>query len=229
MLLTPYGLREWGLILVVGTGVAVGLAVLGWWIPVAVVVLATLAGLAFFRDPLRRVPAEARDGELLAPADGLISAIDRGVSHPAVDGPAAVIRIYLSVFDVHVNRSPCAAEVQSTEHQPGKHLDVRNPDSARENEWLLMSLRRTDDGTRIAVRQIAGLVARRIVCRAGQGRRLERGERYGMIKFGSSTELIVPDRPGLEIAVAIGDRVAAGRSLMAVLPSEPSGDLAPGE
>ncbi|MHC4809859.1 MAG: phosphatidylserine decarboxylase [Planctomycetota bacterium] len=218
MPLTSYGLREWGIMLLVGGGLIAAAAAMGWWIVAGVLLLALLAGLAFFRDPVRRVRPPARPGELLAPADGRISAIERVPTHEAVDGPAVVIRIYLSVFNVHVNRCPCPAEVLGTRHQPGRHLDVRDPASARENEWLLMSLRRTDDGVRIGVRQIAGLVARRIVCGVTTGRRLDRGQKYGMIKFGSSTELIVPETPGLEIAVDLGDRVAAGRTLMAVLP-----------
>jgi len=218
MTLTRYGIREWGLILLVGGGGAVAAAA-GGWIGAAILLgLVTMAGLAFFRDPMGRVPEEGRVGELLAPAHGRVSAIERVDDHPAAGGPAVVMRIYLSVFDVHVNRSPCTADVLSIEHRPGRHLDVRDPDSAQENEWLLMSLRRVADGMPIGVRQIAGLVARRIVCAAPKGGRLERGERYGMIKFGSSTELIVPDVSGLDVRVAEGERVAGGRTVLAVLP-----------
>jgi phosphatidylserine decarboxylase len=227
MLLTGYGMREWGLILVIGGGLAIGAAMVGWWPVTVVLVLAVLAGLAFFRDPLRRIPAEAGPGEMLSPADGLVSAIDRVPEHPAVDGPAAIVRIYLSVFDVHVNRSPCAAQVLETKHQPGRHLDVRNPASVQENEWVLMSLRRSADGTRLGVRQIAGLVARRIVCPVVEGRRLERAERYGMIKFGSTTELIVPDVAGLEIPVREGQRVYGGLTLLAVVPLAAANDDGP--
>ncbi len=224
MPLTPYGLREWGIMLLIGGGLIAAAAAMGWWIVAGFLLLALLAGLAFFRDPVRRVRPQTRPGELLAPADGRISAIERVAEHEAVDGPAVVIRIYLSVFNVHVNRSPCPAEVLATRHQPGRHLDVRDPASARENEWLLMSLRRSEDGVRLGVRQIAGLVARRIVCGVDPGRRLDRGQKYGMIKFGSSTELIVPDAAGLEVAVELGQRVAAGRTLMAVLPPASGGE-----
>jgi phosphatidylserine decarboxylase len=224
MTLTRYGIREWGLILLLGGGGTVALAATGWtWLAV-LLGLVTLAGLAFFRVPMGVVPPERDPGELLAPAHGRVSAVERVEHHPAAAGPATIVRIYLSVFDVHVNRSPCTADVLEIEHQPGKHLDVRDPSSVQENEWLLMSLRRVDDGLPLGVRQIAGLVARRIVCAATRGGRLDRGRPYGMIKFGSSTELIVPDLPGLDVRVRVGERVAGGRTILAVLPPQTAAD-----
>ena len=183
----------------------------GWWLPFAVVTVAWAAFLAFFRDPPRRIPPA--DGTMLSPADGLVSAVLRVAQHDAVDGPAIVIRVYLSVLDVHVNRVPWSGEVLSRTHRPGRYLDVRIADSAHVNESLLLSLRAAE-GFRYGVRLVSGAVARRIACTARIGDRLERGARMGMIKFGSTTELVVP-ADAFEPLVRVGDRVHGGLSALA--------------
>lgn len=218
--LTCYGIREWGFILLVTGGAAVGAWFLDWWWAWIPLGLIAFAGAAFFRDPWRRVPTDIAEGALLAPADGLVTAIEKHETHDATfDGPAIVVRIYLSVFDVHVNRAPCAGTVVDTTHRPGKYLDVRTEGSHLANEQLLMRMRRSVDDAPVGIRQIAGLVARRIVNRQPDGARLDRGQRYGMIKFGSTTELIFPDRAGVEVVVAEKQRVRGGLDVLAIVPA----------
>jgi len=136
-------------------------------------------------------------------------------------GPATVIRIFLSVLDVHINRSPAAGEVVSVRHTSGAFHDARTPQSATENESNLIVLK-LDDGQTIGVRQIAGKIARRIVCRLKVGDRVEAGQRFGMIKFGSSTELILGHRTEVALRVAVGQRVKAGVTVLAMIaPVEP--------
>ena len=216
MLLTRYGLRELLGATVVAALLAAGLFWLGWsWgaIPVAVVWLGVLW---FFRDPLRRVPSSDEAGIMLCPADGRVSAIQTVEHHDAVGGPALVIRIFLSVLNVHVNRSPAAGEVVSITYTPGSFHDARTPQCATENESNLIVLK-LDDGPTIGLRQIAGKVARRIVCRLAVGDRVEAGQRFGMIKFGSSAELILPQPDDVVTCVKVGDIVKGGLTHMATL------------
>ncbi len=180
----------------------------GWWIPCVVVCVAWLGFLAFFRDPPRSPPASA-DGCMLSPADGLVSAVLEQAHHDAVGGPALVIRIYLSVLDVHVNRVPWDGRVTARVHRPGLYMDVRVAESAKVNESLLVTVE-TTSGARYAVRLVSGAVARRIACTARVGDGLRRGDRMGMIKFGSTTELIVPSGPDRPSLVRVGDRVTGG-------------------
>jgi len=118
------------------------------------------------------------------------------------------------VLDVHLNRSPADAVVESIHHRPGRYLDARSEESARVNESNLIRLR-LDDGTPIGVRQVSGAIARRIVCPLASGDRLRRAARFGMIKFGSTTELVVPAEPGLEVLVSVGDRTTGGVTILA--------------
>ena len=130
---------------------------------------------------------------MLAPADGLVSAVIEQPHHDAIGGPALVIRIFLSVLDVHVNRIPWEGRVVGRAHHPGRYLDVRIAESAKVNENLVITVE-TTQGDRYAIRLVSGAVARRIACTAMTGDTLRRGQRMGMIKFGSTTELIVPMR-----------------------------------
>lgn len=179
----------------------------GWWLPFAITLLAWAGFCAFFRDPPRS-PDPGDPRAWLSPADGRVSGVERHASHPATDGPALVIRIFLSVLDVHVNRVPWDGEVVLREHRPGQYLDARAAEGARVNESLLVGLR-TTRGVRWGVRLVAGAIARRIVCTARVGDRVHRGARMGLIKFGSTTELIVPDALGMPL-VRVGDRVIGG-------------------
>ena len=185
------------------------LALVGWWVGALALALVTLAFLGFFRDPDRRPPS--LPGAVLAPADGKVMAIaqveDRWV------GPATRVSIFLSPLDVHVNRTPVAGIVRDVEYKAGRFLAAYRPEASEENERCTVALE-TDAG-RMAVRQIAGVLARRIVCRVRPGDKLQAGERYGLIRFGSRTDLVVAR--GTEIRVKEGDRVRGGETVMGVL------------
>ena len=197
-----------------------------WWHWAAVVpfLIVWIWVLTFFRDPVRIRRFEA--GELCSPADGTITEISQLESHDAFDGPAVRIGMFLSLFNVHINRSPCAATVRSIDYQPGLFLDARHPDSGAKNEsnTLLLDPDAPMPGP-VVVRQVAGLLARRIICHAKPGDHMATGFRFGLIKFGSRTELIIPKIAGTEVAVRIGDKVKAGLTLLARqrIESEPAG------
>ncbi|RLS64872.1 MAG: phosphatidylserine decarboxylase family protein [Planctomycetota bacterium] len=216
MLLTRYGLREWMIITLAAAIPAAASVFLHWWWLTAIAAIAWLALASFFRDPLFRRPATIDARDLVSPADGLVSAVLEVAHHPATDGPATIVRIYLSVLDVHINRAPCEAVVLDTTHTPGKYLDVRIEESAKVNESMLMRLR-TSGGIALGVKQISGKIARHIVCPVVSGRALARGERYGMIKFGSTTELIVPTSEIASVRVVKGDRVVGGVTVLVSL------------
>jgi phosphatidylserine decarboxylase len=184
-----------------------------WFILLAALLAVWIFVIAFFRDPRRAIPAEP--GVLVAPADGRVTEADRLERYDGFDGPVLKVSIFLAVYDVHVNRMPCGGRVESVTHRPGEFLDARHPDCGVRNEACTVVIA-PDDGTPgpVAVRQIAGLIARRIVCRAAAGQRCSRGERYGLIKFGSRTDLIVPATAGMELAVKVNDRVRGGSSII---------------
>lgn len=202
-------------VVIIGGGLLL-LAGLLWWIswPLAIPPL-LLAGfiVAFFRDPQRQIPQEP--GLVVSPADGRISSI-RDVDYDEfVGGPAVVIDIFLSVFNVHINRVPVPCRVLGITYQPGKFLNALRPEASRENESLELRVESTVAPYRVMrVRQIAGAIARRIVCWARPGDHLPRGDQFGMIKLGSRTELTVPKETELEIRVSKGDRVQAGSTVL---------------
>jgi len=222
MRLAREGIREIALATLVLGG---GAAVLIWqWHWAAAIPLAAVWVwvIAFFRDPPRR--ALLADGEFCAPADGTVTEVTRLEHHDLVGGPAVRIGIFLSIFDVHINRSPCDGRVRSIEHTPGRFLDARHPESGARNEACTLVLDRARAGRGpVVVRQVAGKIARRIICHATPGVDLARGERFGMIKFGSRTELIVGDDEHLEVTVEVGRRVRAGLSILARQADGPEG------
>jgi phosphatidylserine decarboxylase len=176
-----------------------------WWaitIPVLIVELGLTAFVFyFFRDPERALPADP--DIIVSAADGLVVSVEEMDEPDFQLGRRQRIAVFLSVFDVHVNRSPVAGRVKKTVYKAGQFLDVRHVDASTRNEalaWLL----ETEDGP-VAVRQIAGLVARRIVPWAKEGSALARGERFGMIRFGSRTEVFLPMT--CTVLVKPGDRV----------------------
>ncbi|MSR33311.1 MAG: phosphatidylserine decarboxylase family protein [Phycisphaerales bacterium] len=220
-MLTKYGMNQWLTTAVVVypiIGACIWLADNGepaWWIPAGFLLMIWLCFAAFFRDPPRR-PTSNNLADFLSPADGTVSAIVRVAHHEATNGPALVIRIFLSVLNVHINRSAQNGIVIRLRHQPGRYLDARASAGARVNENLLLTLQ-LDDGRTYGIRQISGAIARRIVCRANLGDRLLRGQRFGMIQFGSTTELILPQPEEAVRLVREGMRVYAGRTSLARL------------
>jgi len=226
MVLSRYGLREWLTISLIAVAAACVFMWLGWWWAVVPVAIVWLALAAFFRDPPRRVPDSLPPGVMLSPADGTVSAVLTVDHHDAVGGPAVIIRVFLSVLDVHVNRSPCAGRVAALVHTPGRHLDARSEESARVNESNLVTLMfaagADGDESPVGVRQVSGAIARRIVCPLRVGDRLDRGQRFGMIKFGSTTELILPQPQAVRVFVRVGDKVRGGLTQLAAL--RPAGE-----
>lgn len=220
MSLTPYGLRVWLPILLVALALGCGFAWLGWWWAVAIVAVLGLALLSFFRDPIRRIATDLPQGAMLSPADGTVSAVLEVNSHEATGGgPAMIIRIFLSVLNVHINRSPHDGEVVSIVRKPGKYLNAQREESANVNEsnLIVMRIKINDRAETIGVRQVSGMLARAIVCPLQVGYRLARGQKFGMIKFGSTTELILP-RPGdVTVHVKKGDKVRGGLTVIATL------------
>lgn len=222
MPLTPYGMRVWLPMLLVFGAISVLCIWLHWWIPLGIVIVIGLALLSFFRDPIRRVKTDLPPGTMLSPADGTISAVFDVPHHKAVGGPAKVIRIFLSVLNVHVNRSPFDARVISLEHTPGKYLNAQTEESANVNESNLIFMSITLSGREepIGVRQVAGMIARTIVCPLKPGDQLKRGEKFGMIMFGSTTELILPRPNDVTFHVKKGDKVKGGVTVLATLRTD---------
>jgi len=222
-MLTPHGARECIIITTLAAvAAAAALAFVTPWNEVAaiaalcVIGVVWLALLLFFRDPPRRVPPDLQWGDMLSPADGVISAIERVPKHETVAGPAVIIRIFLSVLNVHINRAPFDGEVVAMRYQPGKFLNAQTAESARVNEFNLLTVR-IETGETIGLRQVSGMIARRIVCAVKVGDRLRRGGRFGMIKFGSTTELILPHPEEVAVHIRPGQRVRAGRTILATI------------
>ena len=225
------GLREIALATIVLGLLAAG----GGWLyrPLAIpFALVWVWVLSFFRDPPRRGSFES--GELCSPADGTVTEITHLDDYEALGGPAVRIGMFLSLLNVHINRVPCSGMVRSLSYRAGEYLDARHPESGRRNESNTLLI--DPDGPMpgpIEVRQVAGMVARRIICHASAGQHLGIGERFGLIKFGSRTELVIPRREGTEIMVKLGDKVKAGvtvfarQPLPAAQPFAPTGKPAP--
>ena len=176
--------------------------------------LLTLFSIYFFRDPEREVP----DGEnlVVSPADGRVLSLDQVEENLFIGAPAQRVSIFMNVFDVHVNRSPIEGTVLLKEYKKGKFFNASLDKSSDENEAMTLGIESPDNKHRVLVRQIAGLIARRIVCRVAESDTLKRGERFGMIRYGSRLEVYLP--PGSKYLVAVGDRVKAGTSILAELP-----------
>jgi phosphatidylserine decarboxylase len=175
------------------------------------------AGLAlvlyFFRNPRRQVPQAP--GLWVSPADGTVAEITPLAHDEFVGGPAVRIGIFLSIFNVHLNRSPAAARVIALRYSPGEFLNALRPESALRNENMWIGLEEeSPPHLRFAVRQISGAIARRIVCDLRPGEVVQRGHVFGMIKLGSRTELIVPQEAGLDVKVRVGQKVKAGETVL---------------
>jgi phosphatidylserine decarboxylase len=181
----------------------------GSWAWAIVPLLPALFFLWFFRDPERLVPAG--NGLIVSPGDGLVTETTR-IDTP--DGPRQRISIFLSVFDVHVNRSPISGVLSRVEYQKGLYLNAMNPASAERNEQNMVTVR--GDGYTVTFKQIAGLLARRIVFSFKEGDVVQRGQRVGLIKFGSRVDVLVPAEAAVQVKV--GERVKGGSSVLAAMP-----------
>lgn len=186
------------------------LALLGQTGPSLAALTVTVFCLYFFRDPVRVTP-EDKDA-VICPADGKVIVINEVTDERFFSGPCLKISIFMNVFNVHVNRIPLAGTVEKISFKPGKFYAADKDKAALHNEYCALFLK-TDNGIQCTVVQVAGLIARRIICRAETGDMLRPGERYGLIRFGSRVDLYLP--PGTRPAVSIQDRVRAGETILA--------------
>jgi phosphatidylserine decarboxylase len=184
----------------------------GGWIWGIVPVVPAAFFLWFFRDPQRTIPAGS--GVIVSPGDGHVT---ETASVATAEGPRQRISIFLSVFDVHVNRAPISGVLSQVRYQKGRFLNAMNPASAERNEQNLVTVRGegADAGFEVTFKQIAGLLARRIVFRFKEGQAVQRGQRVGLIKFGSRVDVLVPASAALQVKV--GQRVRGGASVLAVV------------
>lgn len=189
-------------------------AVIAWYVShmlwlVALPVVLALFFLWFFRDPSRTVPQEP--GLIVSPGDGKVEEVE-WIEFP--DGGRLRMTIFLNVFDVHVNRVPVGGVVTLAEHHEGQFMNAMKPESAVHNEQTLITV--DAGGYTVSFKQIAGLLARRIVCNLKVGDRVERGQRMGLIKFGSRVDVLMPAETNPHVKV--GDRVKGGSSILGQLP-----------
>lgn len=212
--LARWGLAELQLIGWPLLAATVAVLLAAWWYLALVPGVLLCLVVYFFRDPPRRVPPGP--GLIVSPADGKVAEVTR-LEHDEFIGSKAVrIGIFLSIFNVHLNRAPAAVRVIELRYLPGKFLNALKPQSALENESTWIGLEEEPPPhRRMVVRQISGAIARRIVCNLRPGEVVVRGHKFGMIKLGSRTELILSDSEDLDIRVEVGQRVKAGSSVMA--------------
>jgi phosphatidylserine decarboxylase len=190
--------------------VLIFLGMIGHWPWItALGLLATGFFAYFFRDPERNIPPEA--GVIISPADGKVVLVDEVQEKEFLECTARRVAIFMNVFDVHVNRSPVAGLVTKMQHRPGEYIAASRPDAGLRNEQQAVVLE-SEYGHRVLVVQIAGLLARRIIPFIKPGQQLARGERFGMICFGSRVDVYLP--PDSSIQVKVGDRVKAGSSII---------------
>ncbi|MDD2479584.1 MAG: phosphatidylserine decarboxylase [Victivallaceae bacterium] len=224
MTLTRYGFKEWfGSALIALAVVAIAMFISRWpqvlwlsWTLGTIAIIFWIALAAFFRNPHRTIPADP--DVLVSPADGVVKDIEvlDECDIEAFAGQKVVrIGIFLSVLNVHLNRAPCALNVTSKHYREGEYLDARSEECAKRNEAMtIVGTGTVNEQTfKLAVRQISGAIARRIVCPVEPGRQLAKGEIYGMIKFGSRTEIYFPEDANLKICVNIGEAVTAGTTI----------------
>lgn len=218
--LTRYGLRELAiatilLVLCLGGIAWLSATACTLWALLAILPLAVYGWILwFFRDPQRETPSEP--GLVISPADGRVADITNVGPDSELGRDGVKIGIFMNVFNVHVNRSPVEATVEEVIHRPGAFLDVRDPHASEKNESTTIRLRYNHEGTElpIVVRQIAGLVARRIVTDLKNNQSLQRGEKIGMIKFGSRLEVFLPNELQGEVRVQLGQKAFAGSTIL---------------
>jgi phosphatidylserine decarboxylase len=189
-------------------------ALLHWvfWLPLAALALVWLEVIYFFRDPPRRIPADP--DALLSPADGTVTHVGEVADADFPGGRALRVSIFLSIFNVHVNRVPRTGRVAGLRYFPGAFLDARHPDCAVRNEQLWIDIEENNPPRLLRVKQISGAIARRIVCWLKGDEAVRAGDRLGMIKFGSRTEVLLPAGEAVELKVKVGDKVKGGSTVL---------------
>ncbi|MDG2054175.1 MAG: phosphatidylserine decarboxylase [Phycisphaerales bacterium] len=222
MLLASYAKRDWLTATIIAAALIFICILIGfWWLGIPVFII-WFAFAAFFRDPIRRIDKSLGPEAFLSPADGVITKVEQLDEHEAVDGPAVLIRIFLSLLDVHVNRAPCDGQVLSSLHRPGLYLHAGSPEAAEHNESQLLTLRWAPSGEQVGMRLVSGMIARRIVCPLVPGDEIVRGRRFGMIKLGSTAELILPRPDQVTVLVKEGQKVRGGKTVLANLEVVPA-------
>ena len=186
---------------------------LGWPVAAGVAGVATLFSAWFFRNPARVVPKG--QNLVVAPGDGKVIAIEEEFEPRYLKERSVRLTIFLNVFDVHINRVPCDGVIEDVQYQPGLFLVASKPEATLRNEQNAMMIK-THEGMKVLCVQVAGLIARRIVCWASPRDRAIRGERYGLIRFGSRMDTFVP--MGTTLRVAVGESVKGGETILGELP-----------
>jgi phosphatidylserine decarboxylase len=195
-----------------GVSIVLGLWVHPWlFAPLAILGPLWLFILSFFRDPERVIPTDP--DAIVSPADGTVREVGEVEAPDFPGGRAYLVSIFLSVFNVHVNRLPRSGRVTAVQYYPGCFLDARRPECGVRNEQLWIDLEEAS-GTPLRIKQIAGAIARRIVCWLRPGDEVRRGDRLGMIKFGSRTDLLLPVNAVGEVLVRVGDKVRGGSTIL---------------
>ncbi|MDD5167866.1 MAG: phosphatidylserine decarboxylase family protein [Syntrophales bacterium] len=182
-------------------------AALGWAVTAVIFGMLTFFVIWFFRNPERQAPENSKF--VISPADGRVIRIEEVDGHELLDGPLKKISIFMNVFNVHVNRAVCDGQIEAIRYYPGKFFSANLDKASKDNERNAILFHRSD-GRRILAVQIAGLIARRIVCWVTPGTDVKKGERFGLIRFGSRLDVYVP--PETSVLVRIGDKVRAGES-----------------
>lgn len=209
--LAKYGLRELIIFSIpCVVGIAFSLALFPWIVPIPLFFLYFL--LNFFRDPERETPQGA--DLVIAPADGTVSHIVPVFEDLYLKCDTIKVSIFMSVLNVHVNRVPVHGRVEFIKHTKGKFLDARDDECFTSNENNVMGVSLVGSPVKIAVKQIAGKIAKRIVCACKVGDVLAQGQRFGMIKFGSRVEVFVPASVHFEALVKVGEKVTAGKTIL---------------
>jgi phosphatidylserine decarboxylase len=217
------GFARYGFAELVGFSlILLGLALLAGWLANAVhwafhlllfiSLVLWLFVVSFFRDPPRSVPTDP--DALISPADGTVTHVETVEDADFPDGQALRVSIFLSVFNVHVNRAPRAGRVTHVRYFRGAYLDARHAECHVRNEQLWVDFAEAGTGRLIRVKQISGAIARRIVCKLKPGDDVQAGDRYGMIKFGSRTDVLIPVAMAREVVVKVGDKVQGGKTIL---------------
>jgi phosphatidylserine decarboxylase len=219
-MLSKHAKQECVTIAAVGLMLSVAVVLIGLWWLLIVIVPTAIALLLFFRDPERRTPTQR--GVMVAPSDGRISSIHEIEDFEPLGGPTVCVRIFMSVLDVHINYSPYHTAVESITHRDGEHLNTLKPESAEDNENNLLVLVHPNRRYKMAaVRQVAGMLARTIVCHVSEDQVIQRGQRIGLIKLGSTTELYILKEMSPRLQVKEGQRVTGGVTVLAqITPKE---------